>query len=193
MARPARFSDDDILDGAAQAIADHGPTATIAEVARTIGGPSGSIYHRFASREELFARLWLRAVSRFHVDLLAAYKIEDPHLAVIASSRHIPVFCRQHPLDARAMLLYRQSVLAASGPQGVRSEAAHVNDEIDEAMADLVVRRFGEATARRSELLGMATRLAPYGMVRPFIGRPVPDWLDDAVAASSEVIAALGD
>jgi len=193
MARPARFSHDDVLDGAARAIAECGPAATIADVARSIGGPSGSIYHRFASRKELFGRLWLRAIGRFHAGLLAAYALDDPHAAVVASARHIPSFCRQHPLDARVMLLYRQSELSTTGPESLRSEAAHVNDAIDGAMADLVARRFPETTRRRSDLLRMATRLAPYGMVRPFIGRTMPDWLDDAVAASSEAIAALGD
>lgn len=193
MARPSRFSGDDILDGAARAVAAHGPKATIADVARSIGGPSGSIYHRFASREELFARLWLRAIGRFHVDLLVAYSLDDPHRAVIAAARHVPSFCREHPLDARAMLLYRQSVLATSGPETVRGDAARVNDAINAAMADLLPRRYGEVTDRRSDLLRMATRLAPYGMVRPFIGQDIPDWLDDAVAVSAGSIAELGD
>lgn len=193
MARPPRFSDDDILDGAARAVAEHGPGATIAQVARSIDGPSGSIYHRFASREELLARLWVRSIRRFHVGLLAAYALPEAHEALVAAARHIPVFCRDNPLDARAMLLHRQSELVASGPETVRPDVEHINDDIDAALAELVVRRYGSATDRRAELLTMATRLAPYGMVRPFIGNPMPDWLDDAVVVSAEAIAGLGD
>ncbi|GAA0036476.1 TetR/AcrR family transcriptional regulator [Brevibacterium metallidurans] len=193
MARPARFSDDDILDGAASALAEHGPRATIADVAAAIGGPTGSIYHRFASRDEVFARLWLRSIGRFHAGLLAAYGLPDPREAVAASARHVSAFCRDDPLAARSMLLHRQSTLAAEGPAGVRDEAAHINDDIDAAMDDLLLRRFPDPTPHRRELLSMGTRLAPYGIVRPFIGGEVPAWVDDAVAASAQAIVGLGD
>ena len=193
MARPARFSDDDILDGAAHALSVSGPRATIADVARSIGGPTGSIYHRFPSRDDVFARLWLRSIGRFHVGLLAAYDLDDPHEAVRAAARHIPAFCRAHPEEARSMLLFRQSALAAEGPLGVRDDAAHINDDIDAAMDGLLARRFGDPTPHRRELLSMGTRLAPYGIVRPFIGTAIPDWVDDAVAASAEAIVRLGD
>lgn len=193
MARPSRFSDDDILDGAARAIAAHGPRATIADVARAMGGPTGSIYHRFASRDDVFSRLWLRSIGHFHEGLLIAYALPDPHEAVIASARHVCQFCRDHPLEARSMLLFRQSRLAAEGPSGVREDAAHINDDIDAAMDELLVRRFPEPTPHRRELLSLGTRLAPYGIVRPFIGTAVPTWVDDAVAASARAIVALGD
>lgn len=193
MARPSRFSDDDILDGAARALADHGPRATIADVARAIGGPTGSIYHRFASRDDVFARLWLRSIAHFHEGLLAAYALPDPHEAVTASARHVSAFCRDHPLEARSMLLHRASRLAADGPVGLREDALHINDDIDAAMEELLVRRFPDPTPHRRELLSMGTRLAPYGIVRPFIGTEVPAWVDDAVAASADAIVALGD
>lgn len=193
MARPARFSDDDILDGAASALAEHGPRATITDVAAAIGGPTGSIYHRFASRDEVFARLWLRSIGRFHAGLLTAYSLPDPREAVAASARHVSAFCRDDPLAARSMLLHRQSTLAAEGPVGVRDEAAHINDDIDAAMDDLLLRRFPDPTPHHRELLSMGTRLAPYGIVRPFIGGEVPAWADDAVTVSAQAIVGLGD
>lgn len=107
MPRPARFSDDDILDGTARALLAHGPRVTIADVAREIQGPSGSIYHRFASRDELL----IRSIRRFHVGLLEASALEDPERAVVASAPHIPAHCRAHPAEARAMLLFSRARL----------------------------------------------------------------------------------
>ena len=46
---------------------------------------------------------------------------------------------------------------------------------------------------RRRALLYLATRISPYGLVRPFIGAEIPSWIDDAVAASAGAIADLGD
>ncbi|MFC7457178.1 TetR/AcrR family transcriptional regulator [Brachybacterium sp. GCM10030267] len=192
MARPARFTEDDVLDGAARALLDVGPTVTIADVAREIQGPSGSIYHRFASREELLGRLWIRSVRRFHVGLLEAAARPDPREAVIASARHIPAFCRRHPADARAMLLFSTRRLLETGPASLHGEVAHLNDDVDQALERLAERLYPEPTPQRRELLMVATRLAPYGITRPFIAREMPDWLEDAVEAAATSIADLG-
>lgn len=193
MARPPRFTDDDILDGAAEALAARGRGVTIADIARTIDGPSGSIYHRFESRDEVLARLWLRSIRRFHAGLLPTYDLPDPADAIAAAARHVVGFCADHPLDARAMLLFRQPELAASGPDRIREEAAHINDAIDTGSERLVVRRYGRASDRRRELMMIATRLGPYGLVRPFIGGRIPPYLGDAVAVSALAICELGD
>lgn len=193
MARPARFTDDDLLDAAAVALGEVGPGLTVADVGRAAGAPTGSIYHRFASRDELLARLWIRSIQRFHVGLLAAFETDDPDAAVVAAATHVPRYCREHPRDALAMTLHRQSRLVETCPEDLRETVAHVNDDIEAATRALVRRRYGRVTARRTEVVRIATRLCPYGMVRPFVGGPVPDLLDDAVAASALAIAALPD
>lgn len=192
MARPARFSDDDILDGTARALLAHGPRVTIADVAREIQGPSGSIYHRFASRDELLARLWIRSIRRFHVGLLEASALEDPERAVVTSARHIPAYSRAHPAEARAMLLYSRARLLESGPAVVRDEVGTINDASDAALADLARRWYGADDEESRHRLQVATRLAPYGITRPFIGGDIPAWLDDAVEAAALAIGRLG-
>lgn len=189
MARPARFSDDDILDGAARAVRALGPRVTIADIAREIGGPSGSIYHRFASRDELLGHLWVRSIRRFHLGLLAALQIEDPRDAIRRAARHIPEHCRQNPAEARAMLLFSQRRLLESGPESLRDEVEHINDDIDTALMRITGAIPALAPERAREVLTVATRLAPYGITRPFIGGDVPRWLDDAVAAAAIAIA----
>ena len=121
MARPVRFTEDSILDGAARAVEKHGGKVTIAQISTEVGAPTGSIYHRFPSRDHLLIRLWLRAIRRFHVGLLAA-----PDIA--ATSRHIPQFCRNHPIDAQVMTLFRHADLIATAPVELRNEVLHIND-----------------------------------------------------------------
>lgn len=195
MARPAKFTRDELLDAAAEAAASHWRDATIAHVAARIGAPVGSIYHRFGSRQELFAALWLRSVRRFHEGLLAAFARPDAQEAALAVAVHIPGFCRAHPLDAAAMTLYRQADLAERGPDALRQECARVNDAVEAESLRLVERRFGRVDEFRIGLVRTACREGPYGLVRRYLRGPetIPAWLDDAVRASAAAILALGD
>lgn len=193
MARPSKHDTESLLDAAARAYHERGRAVTIADVGRAAGAPTGSIYHRFGSREELLATLWLRSIRRFHDGFGQACALPDAREAVAAAARHIPAYCRQHPQDAFAMTLFRQPYLMTEGPPGLRADAAAVNDDIDAITEELGRRRYGELTEHRRELLRTATRLCPYGLVRPYVGGDVPVWLEDATAVSAEAIAALGD
>lgn len=193
MARPARFSDDDILDAAARGVHRRGPRVTVAQVATELGGPTGSIYHRFASRDVLFAALWLRSIRRFHAGLLAAYALPDPQAALLAATLHIPRYCREHPIDALAMTLHRQARLVAQAPEALRRDVAEVNSAVDAGLRALVPARYGHDSEDGFQLLRVATRLSPYGLVRSFVGGDVPNWLDDVCVASAAGILALGD
>lgn len=193
MSRPPKFSADDLLDAAARAVLDHGPQVSVADVGRASGAPVGSIYHRFRSRDELLGLLWVRSIERFHVGCLAALRLPDPQDAIEAAARHVPAHCRAHPAESRAMALFSQRRLLQDGPESIRDAVAHVNDDIDEATEALCARRYGTVSPALQEILAIATRLSPYGLVRSFIGSDVPALLDDAAAASATAIAALGD
>src|SRR5699024_9256849 len=124
MARPAKFTPDDILDATAAAVASHGPAVTIAQVSAQIGVPVGSIYHRFSSREHLMTSLWLRSIRRFHVGLLDTGRIPDPREALLAQAVHQPRVCRDNPRDAFMMSLHSQRQLMTSCPKEVRKDVA---------------------------------------------------------------------
>lgn len=193
MARPVRFSKDDILDGAAQALMRVGPNLSIATIAQQIDGPSGSIYHRFRSRDELLIQLWLRSIRRFQVGFIAACTTADPHVAITKAASHVISYCRKHPQDALAMTLYRQTKLINSTPDALKHDVEHINDELTVAFADLCRRRYNANTPRHREILTLAIIQTPYGMVRPHVGSSVPDWLDEAAIAAATAISQLGD
>lgn len=193
MARPSKFNADGILDAAAQALLEHGRQVSIAQIAAAAHAPTGSVYHRFDSREELLIRLWLRSIKGFQAHFISACAEPDPHRAVLLAALSIPDYCREHPAQANAMRLYRRAELLDDAPTGLMGQVETLNDEIGAVCDELGRRRYPEFDERRRALLDTAVRLSPYGLVRPFIGGPVPRWLDDAVAASTHAIAALGD
>ena len=195
MARPSKFPADRILDAAAEVVVTHWRDATVSHVAERLGAPSGSIYYRFPSRDDLFVECWLRALERFHAGFLTALALPDAHQAAITAAVHVPQFCRTHPVDAVVLTLYRHSELVDTAPERLHERVAHRNDEVLARMHELALRRFGSADARRLQLLEVACAESPYGLVRRFLrtGDGVPEWLDEVVRASSAAILRLGD
>lgn len=193
MARPTKFTRDQILDGACAAVARHGRDATIAQVSEEIGAPTGSIYHRFRSREDLFVSLWLRSIRRFQVGLLAAGRIEDPTQALRTFAVHSVRYCREHQDEALVMTMYRQQSLLEHGPAWLHDEIRTLNDEVNDLVARLCERRYGRVTPSLLELVMAAARDCPLGLARKYIGHDIPRWIDDAVGVAVSAILALGD
>ena len=176
-----------------RALAHADPSLNIATIAKQINGLSGSIYHRFRSREEILIQLWLRSISRFHIGFLAAVNTADPNAAIRAFARHVVSFCRQYPQDALAMTLYRHSKLVHTVPTDLKNEVEHINDGINAAIGNLCQRRYGILSNQHREILTLAIVQTPYGIVRPYVGTDVPQWLDDAAITVAVAITALGD
>ena len=193
MPRPARFTDDDILDAALACVRSAGPGVTVADIAAQLDGPVGSIYHRFASREVAMVRLWVRSVQRFQAELFKLAEVSDAHQALLAMAVHIPRYCRAHPAEAVSLTLYRQDRLLMDCPDQVHASVETLNEAVAVLSDDLTRRRYGELTPRRRHWVSMATRVAPYGLVRPYLGGPVPDQVDDAVAAAADAILRLDE
>lgn len=193
MARPAKFTVDQILDAARDAAVEHWRETTIAHVAQRVGAPVGSIYHRFPSRDALFGALWARSIRRFHEGLLVAAEIEDPRASLAAMARHIPQFCRENPGDAKAMTLYRLPDLLEKVPAEQRDELGGINDEVNATLRGVTARRYGRITERRYRLALVGTRQCPYGLVRPLIGGDIPKEFDAICVAATEGILALGN
>ena len=65
MARARLHSLDELLDVAEEIVTHGDPSGlTLRSLAATSGASNGTIYHAFHSKEELLARLWLRASAR---------------------------------------------------------------------------------------------------------------------------------
>jgi AcrR family transcriptional regulator len=172
MGRKPKFTDDDFFDAALRVIARGSAAAcTIGDVAGELGAPVGSVYHRFASREELLARLWLRTVRRF----------QEPYLTVLRAAaregaapdepvRAVFRWVREHPDEARLLLLHRRRDLVERWPDELGADAATLNDELAEAFEAYARRRIGKADRAAVERVMFALVDIPYAAIRRPLG-----------------------
>lgn len=190
MARPAKFTDDGILDAALRRITG-GEGATVASIAAEIGAPTGSIYHRFPSRDVLLARLWLRTVGQFQDELLAVLDDPDPVAAGRAGVRFFLRWCREHLAEAQLLLLHRREDLLAEGwPPEVRDQAAAIAEQLDDGMRTFTRRRLGGLGQAEQRRAAFALVDIPFAAVRRHlvVGEPPPAMLDDLVVRAHDAV-----
>ncbi|MFI6315980.1 TetR/AcrR family transcriptional regulator [Nonomuraea sp. NPDC050556] len=173
MARPAKFDQDGILDAAAAVAAESGHGAvTITAIAARLGAPSGSVYHRYGSRDLLLAHLWIRTVRRFQEGFLAAIAADDLPQAVRQAAAHTVHWSAAHPDEARLLLTHHAGDLTERWPDELGEELARLNDATKRAMADLA-RRSGADLDR----VVFALVDVPLAAVRRHLtaGTPIPE------------------
>src|ERR1700730_8357688 len=132
MSRPSKFSTVQILDAAATLVAADGPgAATIGAISARLKAPSGSIYHRFASRDVLLGRLWLSKAAFFQNRFVEALVHPDAARAGLEAALSLPRSARADFAGARIMLLHRRDdFLAAGWPAGLRDVAVRLPAEV---------------------------------------------------------------
>jgi AcrR family transcriptional regulator len=185
---PARYSVDEFLDCALEVFVDGGLGAvTIAGVARRSGAPSGSIYHRFSSRDALVAALWLRTVERFQTGYLEALGGDDPDHAAHRAVQHILDWVRARP--AEGLLLLRHGgaeLLSLDLGYEILQRAASAQYRVEAAITTWRQRHPSKPSSSPARF---ALVDLPYAAVRPYLpsGDPIPDEIDavvhDALAA----------
>ncbi len=169
MARPVKYSDARILDTTAKVVVESGlDGASVAEVAKRMGAPSGSVYHRYPSRKHLLGALWVRTITSFH-DALEAAAAEPSHDELAERAvRTLFDWIGSNPVSAALLLKFRTEDLVNNDwPTEVRLAVAEQNQRLADitnrvaearsinpldailALVDLPM-----AAARRAEVLG---------------------------------------
>jgi len=184
MGRPAKYSATAILDATARLVAEGGPgLATVAAIAGQLQAPSGSIYHRFASRDLLVAHLWIRTVRESQEGFVAALEIDDVEEAAAAASLHIPRWSRANLDKAQVLLLHRREDLVERWPDELGDELAMLNTDVIAALDAYTRRRFGSANKRTRHAVAFALIDIPYAAVRRYLhaGESPPRDVDDLI------------
>lgn len=193
MPRPARFDEDELLDRAVELAAAAGPPAvTMANVARSAGAPSGSVYYRFPTRAALLARLWLRTVGRFQDGCLEAIERargDDPLAGCAAAARFIVEWSRAHPGEAHVLLHGAEALERESWPAAERRQAQQRRRQVDDALRALA-REAGRDDRAGRERVVLATVDIPYALVRRHLraGTRIPASAGDLVEEAARAL-----
>ncbi|GAA0595636.1 TetR family transcriptional regulator [Caenispirillum bisanense] len=176
MVRTAKFSDDAFLTAAVGLIARGGPqAATIAAVARAAGAPSGSIYHRFPSRDALVARAWLTVHDGFRAAVLPPLRRGDAAGAAAA----LVTWAAAEPLHAAFLLPHEpEDLIGGSPPDDLRQAVAAAQEALDAAFLGFC-RRAGATAEKDVAFWRHVVFDAPVALLRPYLrgGAPLPPWL----------------
>ncbi|ALR13572.1 TetR family transcriptional regulator [Mycobacteroides saopaulense] len=196
MGRKPQYSPDDILDAALSLVALRGPSAaTATAIGRALGAPSGSIYHRFASRDELMARLWLRSIARYQDGILAALALPDSDDALAAAIDHAFDWTATNRNEALLLLQYEKADLVAHWPDTLATELTSLNSRVRKALREFAKRRYGTTAPESLDKVMFALIDMPYAAVRrhlPDKGEPAP-WLRRFIHTSARgLLAAKG-
>lgn len=166
MGRKAYFTNEAFINAAVHIIAKGGLGAlTIAALAKRIKAPIGSVYHRFPSRDALLAELWLNIVESYQSEFLKL--LQEDGLQATLSSLH---WVRDHPNEARVLLLYRVSDLASGKwPHVLKKRARHLSDELNMGIVSFTKRHFGSAKRDHLDRVIFAIHDAPIGLFRRYL------------------------
>jgi AcrR family transcriptional regulator len=192
MSRRAQHIEGRILDAAASLVARQGPgAATVTAIRQAIRAPSGSIYHRFRSRDEILGRLWLAKASFFQGRWAEALRHPDARQAGLEAALTLPRAVREDFDGARIMLLYRrEDFLSRAWPDPMQNEAERLARQVKSSLAGITRRLFGKATNETRQVACFATLDVPFAAVRRFVaaGEPPPTSVDRLIGTAYAAI-----
>jgi AcrR family transcriptional regulator len=179
-----KFKEDDFLEAAMAIIAEHGISGvTVASVCKRLRAPTGSFYHRFASRDILLGTLWLRAVLDFQTGTRAALEAGDGLRAAL----HTPDWVRKRPDLARVLLLYdRTDFLQGEWPTELRASVCEMVERMDAAWAKWSKAIFGRRGRDEARLAQFLISELPVAVVRQHLlrGEPPPQIIDRIIRST---------
>jgi AcrR family transcriptional regulator len=186
----AKFSHSDFL-GAALAIAsEHGPTAvTVASISERLRAPTGSFYHRFASRNVLLGALWLRTVLNFQQGISAAIDAGDGLRAAL----HTPAWVREHLDEGRLLLLYHHDdFVQGEWPEELRERVAAMTAGMRTGARRYARLLFGRDAAEEVRLGQFLLAEVPVAAVRRHLLRrePPPPLVDRLIRVTYRAVVA---
>ena len=186
----AKFSQDGFLAAALAIVAEQGPSAvTVGSISERLQSPTGSFYHRFASRDVLLGELWLRTVLEFQQGVRAAIDAGDGLRAAL----HTPAWVREHLDKARLLLLYhRDDFVHGEWPEQLREGAAALTQGVQTGSARYARLVFGRAGAEERRLAQFLLSEVPLAAVRQHLLRrePPPPLVDDLIRLTYRAVVA---
>jgi AcrR family transcriptional regulator len=185
-----KYSEEDFLGAALAIIAERGVSeVTVAAISERLGSPTGSFYHRFASRDVLLGSLWFRTVLRFQAGVGAALEAGDG----LRGALHTPAWARKHPDEARLLLLYdRKDFLQGEWSRELRQRVAEMSERMEAGGRRWAQVIFGKATRDEVRLAQFLISELPVAVVRQHLlrGEQPPPLVDRIIRTTYRAVVA---
>jgi AcrR family transcriptional regulator len=185
-----KYSEEDFFGAALAIIAERGASeVTVAAVSERLGSPTGSFYHRFASRDALLGSLWLRAILQFQAGIGAALEAGDGLKAAL----HTPAWVRKHPHEARLLLLYdRKDFEHGEWPRELRERVADLTRRMNAASRNWARVIFGNDGRDETRLAQFLISELPVAVVRQHLvsGERPPQLVDRIIRSTYGAVLA---
>jgi AcrR family transcriptional regulator len=192
MSRAPQFDQAQILDAAERLIARHGPSgATVGAIAQAVGAPTGSIYHRFDSRDVLLAEVWLGAARAFQTAFFERLAGPAPREAGLAAALYMAQRVRERPREARVLLLHRREDFVDRGwPANMRRRAEQLGRQVETELRAFSRRLCGRQDARTVRSIAYALVEAPVAAVRRHVAaeESPPAYVDGLIRTTYEAV-----
>src|SRR5262245_17461898 len=193
--RASKVEHERILAAAGELVATHGPAgATIGAISRSLGAPTGSIYHRFPSRDVLLARVWLRAAAAFQNAFFERLAGGVPRDAGLETALYMAQRVREEPREARLLLLHRREDFVDRGwPVAFRRRAAQLAQQIETELRAFSRRLCGRDDPRTVRMVAYAVIEAPFAAIRRHVAakESPPPYVDQLIRATYEAVMEL--
>ena len=187
MGHPA-FANSDFLAAALALAAEGGPSAvTVAAISARLKAPTGSFYHRFASRDALLAELWFNTVLAFQEGIEAAINAGDGLRAAL----HTPAWVREHLDEGRLLLLYhRDDFVHGDWPPALRDKLAEQGRRGEARLRKFARETFGRAGPGEIRRAQFVLAEVPVAAVRRYLTRRErpPKIVDELIATTYHAV-----
>jgi AcrR family transcriptional regulator len=134
------------------------------------------VYHRFGSRDQLAAALWMRTVERFDAEVVSVLAAPgDPTEVAVLAARAMVGWTEANPIDALILSMFRREDLIG-GELGDRATALGRRQAA-------AISSLADRLGREPDEVAFAVAGIPMAAVRGPIERrsPIPSWVADAV------------
>jgi AcrR family transcriptional regulator len=155
------------------------------------GAPTGSIYHRFASREDLLAETWLATMAAFQAGFVATLN-ETSEPAGLAAALFAVRWARSNLEAARLLVLYRrQDFVRGELPERLREAAAQLAAELADAIAKFALIAFGNRGLAAKQRAVFLVLDLPNAAMRRYLAAGIspPQDVDELVAEAVTAMA----
>jgi AcrR family transcriptional regulator len=192
MGRTATHTTDGFLDAAVSLFVQGGSRAvTMVSVARAVGAPSGSIYHRFSDRPALPYSVWVRAVRAFD----EAYRLQlgkSPTPAhAVGSAVWVVDWCRAQA-ETASVLHAGQQAFSPSQWATADVDALASYERGRERRLGALVRGVAAAADQPRDEVAFAMFDMPLAVVRRYLPGPVPTAATNLVRRLASAILLRG-